>query len=157
MTMGPFSAAFQARSKRNAIGMRQFLATVDRRRVGFSLMIALCAFAPPAAAEVLNYECVVRQVAISLHIDTNAHTVQQVTREGSVTEIGRYSDGVYGPVSHTGAAALIPPVHQFVRIVDQTILYGAELHGVEDRAVLDRRLATITLANGRAGWCWETK
>jgi hypothetical protein len=120
-------------------------------------LIALCAFAPPAAAEVLNYECTVSEVTISLHIDTDAHTVQQVAREGSVTETGRYSDGVYGPVSHAGAAAMIPSVHQFVRIIDETILYGAELHGVEDRAVLDRRLATITLANGKAGWCRETK
>ena len=137
--------------------MRQFFATAARHSVPFFLLIELCAFAPPAAAEVLNYECIVSEVAILLHIDIDARIVQQVTREGSATEIGRYSDGVYGPVSHAGAAALIPPVHQFVRIINETILYGAELHGVEDRAVLDRRLATITLANGKAGWCRETK
>jgi hypothetical protein len=137
--------------------MHQFLATANRHSVRLSLLSALYAFAPAAKAEVLNYECIVSAVAVWLHIDTDARTVQQVAREGSVTEIGRYSDGVYGPVSHAGAAALIPPVHQFVRIIDEKILYGAELHGVEDRAVLDRRLATITLANGRAGWCRETK
>jgi hypothetical protein len=137
--------------------MRRFFTTANRHSARLFALGALCAFASPAAAEVLNYECTVSELAISLHIDTDAHTIQQVTREGSVTEIGRYSDGVYGPVSHAGAAALIPPVHQFVRIIDETILYGAELHGVEDRAVLDRRLATITLANGKAGWCRETK
>jgi hypothetical protein len=137
--------------------MRLLFAIANRHPVGLFLLIPLCAFAPAAAAEILNYECIVSEVAIWLHIDTDARTVQQVAHEGSVTEIGRYSDGVYGPVSHAGAAALIPPVHQFVRIIDETILYGAELHGVEDRAVLDRRLATITLANGKAGWCRETK
>src|SRR5262249_15987535 len=137
--------------------MRQFFAIANRHPVRLFLLIALCAFAPAPAAEVLSYEFVVNEIAICLHIDTYARTVQQVAREGSVTEVGRYSDGVFGPVSHAGAAALIPPVHQFVRIIDEKILYGAELHGVEDRAVLDRRLATITLANGKAGWCRETK
>jgi hypothetical protein len=48
-------------------------------------------------------------------------------------------------------------VHQFVRVIIESVSYGAELHGIEDRAVLDRRLATITLANGKAGWCREVK
>jgi hypothetical protein len=138
-------------------GMRPSFATAILHSVRLLLLLGLCAFAAPAATEILNYECVVSEVAISLHIDTDTRTVRQVAREGSVTEIGQYSDGVYGPVSHAGAAAFIPPVHQFVRIIDESVLYGAELHGIEDRAVLNRRLATITLANGKAGWCRDVK
>jgi hypothetical protein len=143
--------------QRYALEMRQLFTPAIRHSVRIFLLSGLCAIAAPAAADVLNYECIVGDVAIALHIDTDARAVRQVAREGSVTEIGQYSDGVYGPVSHAGAAALIPRVHQFVRIIDELVLYGAELHGVEDRAVLDRRLATITLANGKGGWCQEVK
>jgi hypothetical protein len=149
---------FRSRAEQQyALIMSQFPVTAIRYYVRLTLLIELCTFSAAAAADVLNYECMVGDVAISLHIDTDARAVRQVAREGSVTEVGQYSDGVYGPVSHAGAAALIPPVHQFVRIIDELVLYGAELHGVEDRAVLDRRLATITLANGKGGWCQEAK
>jgi hypothetical protein len=118
-----------------------------------SLAIVTMPFA--AAAETLDYRCVVDDVKLSIHVDVQAQTVRQITQSGSTTEIGEYSDRVYGPMSHTGAAAvLIPSVHQFVRITEELIYYGAELHGVEDRAVLNRRLATITLPNGRTGWCF---
>jgi hypothetical protein len=137
--------------------MSKFSVTAIRHHANLIVLVQLCAFSASAAAEVLHYECTVSEVAVSLHIDTDARIVQQVAREGSVTEIGQYSDGVYGPVSRTGAAASIPLVHQFVRVINESVSYGAELHGIEDRAVLNRRLATITLANGKAGWCREVK
>ena len=113
-----------------------------------SLAIVTMPFA--TAAETLDYRCVVDDVKF-----VQAQTVRQITQSGSTTEIGEYSDGVYGPISHTRAAAvLIPPVHQFVRITEDLIHYGAELHGVEEGVVLNRRLATITLPNGRTGWCF---
>jgi hypothetical protein len=137
--------------------MNEFCATAIRHHASLIVLVQLCTFSASAAAEVLHYECRVSELAVSLHVDTDARIVQQEAREGSVTEIGQYSDGVYGPVSRTGAAALIPPVHQFVRIINESVFYGAELHGIEDRAVLNRRLATITLANRKAGWCREVK
>jgi hypothetical protein len=107
-----------------------------------------------AAAEALEYHCRVGEVEISLRVDTETQTVRQISRVGSVTEVGEYSDGVYGPISHTGAAgALIPPVHQFVLIGEETIQYGAELRGIKDVATLDRRLLLLTLPRGESGWC----
>ena len=118
-----------------------------------SLAIVTMPFA--AAAETLDYRCVVADVKLSIHVDVQAQTVRQITQSGSTTEIGEYSDGVYGPISHAGAAALlVPPVHQFVRITEELIYYGAELHGKEDAVVLNRRLATVTLPNGKSGWCF---
>jgi hypothetical protein len=107
----------------------------------------------PAAAEILDYDCVIGELKVSLHIDTQAQTVRETAQSGSVTEVAEYDDGVYGPVSHTGTAALIPSVHQFVHIDKELIDYGAELRGVEERAVLNKRLSTITLPNGKSGWC----
>jgi hypothetical protein len=117
------------------------------------LSVALLIMPFTAAAEILDYDCVVDDLKLSLHIDTQTKTVRQTAQSTSVTEVGEYSDGVYGPISHAGAAALIPSVHQFVRITEELISYGAELKGVEDEAVLNRRLATITLPTGRGGWC----
>jgi hypothetical protein len=118
----------------------------------FWLAIVITPFT--AGAETLNYNCVVGDIKLSIHVDTGAQTVRQATRSGSTTVITEYSDGVYGRIAHTGAAAvLIPAVHQFVRITEELIRYGAELHGTEDVAVLNRRLATITLPNGKSGWC----
>lgn len=93
------------------------------------------------------------ELKVSLHIDTQAQTVSQTVQSGSVTEVAEYDDGVYGPVSHTGATAQIPSVHQFVHVNEELIYYGAELRGVEERAVLNKRLSTITLPNGKSGWC----
>jgi hypothetical protein len=127
-------------------GIRLYLAPL------FSIIFLAVPFA--AAAEVLDYNCSVGEVEISLHIDTETQTVRQIVRAGSVTEVGQYSDGVYGPISHAGAAAaLIPPVHQFVLITEEAIRYGAELRGMKDVATLNRHLATLTLASGRSGWC----
>jgi hypothetical protein len=109
-----------------------------------------------AVSTVLDYECVVGEVAISLHIDTETQTVQQTAKAGLVTEVGTYSDGVYGPVSRTGAAGvLIPPVHQFVLITEEVIQYGAELRGTRDTAMLDRRSLVLTVPNGASGWCLQ--
>jgi hypothetical protein len=107
-----------------------------------------------AAAETLDYNCVVGDIKLSIRVDTRALTVSQITRSGSVTVIGEYSDGVYGRIAHTGAAAvLIPAVHQIVRITEEQIQYGAELHGREDVVVLNRRFGTVTLPNYKSGWC----
>jgi hypothetical protein len=114
-------------------------------------MLSLIMFFMPlaATAEILDYDCVVADAKLSLHVDTQVRTVQQTARWGSITEAGKYSDGVYGPIFHAEA----PSVHQFVRITERSIYYGGEVRGVEEGAVLDRRLATLTLFNGRSGWC----
>jgi hypothetical protein len=123
-----------------------------------SALLLITAFSESALAEIMSYECAVGEVAIFLRVDTNLQTVRQTNRVGPVTEVGEYSDGVYGPVSQTGAAgALIPRVHQFVRITGELISYGAELGGVEDLAVFNRRLATIVLPSGKGGWCQRTQ
>jgi hypothetical protein len=109
-----------------------------------------------ASAEVLDYKCAVGEVAISLHIDTETQTVRQMASAESATEVGTYSDGVYGPISHTGAAgALIPPVHQFVIISEEAVQYGAELRGMRDTATLNRRSLVLTLPGGASGWCFQ--
>jgi class 3 adenylate cyclase len=89
----------------------------------------------------------------TIAVHTQAQTVRQTVQFGSVTEVAEYDDGVYGPVSHTGITALIPSVHQFVHVNEELIYYGAEVRGVEEGAVLNKRLLTITLPNGKSGWC----
>jgi hypothetical protein len=119
-------------------------------------LIAICAIITPlpATAEILDYACVVGELKISLHIDTDVQMVREIAVSASVTVIGEYSDGVYGPIFHEGPAAeLIPSVHQFVHVTDESIDYGAELRGTNERAVLNRRLATLTLPSGKTGWC----
>jgi hypothetical protein len=115
--------------------------------VMLSLIMLVMPFA--ATAEILDYDCVLADAKLSLHVDTQVRTVQQTAQWGSISEVGNYSDGVYGPIFHAGA----PSVHQFVRITEGSIYYGGEVRGVEEGAVLDRRLATLTLFNGRSGWC----
>lgn len=100
-----------------------------------------------ASAETLDCSCDVGAAKVSLRIDLQALTVKQTVQVGSITESAEYKDGVYGTVSHTGNAALIPSVHQFVRVDGNAIYYGAELHGVETGATLDRSLSMITLPN----------
>lgn len=120
------------------------------------LIFAATLFATPvvAVADVLDYNCVVGEVAISLQIDTAAQKVLQTNRVGSVTEVGEYSNGVFGRISHIGAAGdLIPSVHQFVVVDEDVIYYGAELHGTKQTARLDRRSLTLTLPSGSVGWC----
>jgi hypothetical protein len=129
-----------------------------RRAVYVAALLWLAIVITPltAAAETLDYNCVVGDIKLSIQVDTHAQTVRQTTRSGPATVIGEYSDGVYGRIAHTGAAAvLIPAVHQFVHITEELIKYGAELHGKEDAVVLNRRLATITLPNGKSGWCFQ--
>jgi hypothetical protein len=111
-----------------------------------SLILLIAPFA--AAADILDYHCIVGNVELSVHVDTVLKTVRQTAQFGSITEAGEYSDGVYGPI-FSG----VHSVHQFVRITDDLIEYGGELRGVEEKAVLDRRLATITLPTGSGGWC----
>jgi hypothetical protein len=111
-----------------------------------SLILLIVPFA--AAADILDYHCIVGNVEVSVHVDTVLKTVRQTAQFGPTTEVGEYSDGVYGPI-FTG----VPSVHQFVRITDDLIDYGGELRGVEEKAVLDLRLATITLPAARSGWC----
>jgi hypothetical protein len=108
-----------------------------------------------AAAEILNFDCAVNGLAIALHVDTETQTVQQIARSEYSSEVGEYSDGVYGPVSHNGAAAFIPRVHQFVLISEAAIQFGAEFRGMRDVAVVDRRLGTLTLPRGQSGWCFQ--
>jgi hypothetical protein len=118
------------------------------------LFLWLTALAARARAEILHYTCTVGEVTISLHIDTDIQSIEQISRAGSVVEIGQYTDGAFGSISHTGAAgALIPPVHQFVLISGETIQYGAELHGIKDMATLNRRLRVLTIPSGQSGWC----
>jgi hypothetical protein len=120
-------------------------------------LVSICAIITPlpATAEILDYDCVVDELKISLHIDTDVQMVRQIAVvSGSVTVIGEYSDGVYGPIFHEGPAVeLIPSVHQFVHVTEESIDYGAELRGTIERAVLNRRLATLTLPSGKTGWC----
>lgn len=117
------------------------------------LSLAMLVTPFPAVAEILDYDCVVDELKVSLHIDTQVQTVRQTVQSGSVTEVAEYDDGVYGPVSHIGITALIPSVHQFVHVNEELIYYGAEVRGVEERAILNKRLLTITLPNGKSGWC----
>jgi hypothetical protein len=108
------------------------------------------------SAEILKFDCAVNGVEITLNIDTEAQKVEQIARSEDMTEIGEYSDGIYGPVSHTGAAgALIPRVHQFVHISELAIQFGAELKGAKDVATVDRRLGILTLPKGQSGWCFQ--
>jgi hypothetical protein len=111
----------------------------------------------PANAEIFNYECVVGQVKIGVRIDTALLEVTETTQADGTVLVGRYSDGVFGRVSDIGAAQLIPPAHQFVRIDGQKIRFGVELKGKEESAVLDRNLATLTVPSGKSGWCSQTK
>jgi hypothetical protein len=117
----------------------------------YSLSIVVMPFA--AAADILDYDCAVGELKLSLHIDTQARRVRQTVQLGSVTMVGEYSDGVYGPIFHAGATL---STHQFVRVTEESIEYGAELHGVEETAVLNRRLATIVLPTGSGGWCSQS-
>jgi hypothetical protein len=106
-----------------------------------------------AEADILDYDCAVGDLKLSIHVDTETLTVRQTAALGSTTEVVKYSDGVFGIVSHTGNATLIPSIHQFVRITEDFIYYGGELQGIEDGAVVNRRLATIVLPSGKGGWC----
>ena len=65
-------------------------------------------------------------------------------------------NGVFGRVSDRGVATAIPPMHQVVHIDQDAILYGGELDGARDTAILDRRNGILTLPNGKAGWCSMT-
>jgi hypothetical protein len=121
--------------------------------VYLTVSLATRLLAGPADAETLTYKCAVGGVDILLRIDTEILTVSEVSQKDGITEVARYSDGVFGPVSDVGAARMIPPVHQFVRIDDQRVYFGAELRGEEDSAVLDRRRATLTIPNGDSGGC----
>jgi hypothetical protein len=112
-----------------------------------------CLAASAAEAEIFDYDCAVGAVQILIHVDTQALIVTETAQKDGVAEVGRYSDGVFGPVGNTGAARLIPSVHQFVRVDDQKIYFGAELGGKEEGAVLDRRLETLTIPNRKSGWC----
>jgi hypothetical protein len=119
-------------------------------------LISICTIITPlpATAEILDYACVIGELKISLHIDTDLQIVREIAVSGSVTVIGEYSDGVYGPISHEGPTAeLSPPVHQFVHVTEKSIDYGGEFRGMKERAVLNRGLATLTLPSGKAGWC----
>jgi membrane-associated protease RseP (regulator of RpoE activity) len=112
-----------------------------------------CLLASAAKAEIFDYDCAVGVVQILIHVDTQALIVTETAQKDGLTEVGRYSDGVFGPVGNAGAASTIPPVHQFVRIDDQKIYFGAELGGREEGAVLDRQLATLTIPSRKSGWC----
>jgi hypothetical protein len=124
-----------------------------RSCVATLLSLAMLVAPFPAAAEILDYDCAIGELKVSLHVDTQGQTVRQIVQFGSVTEVAEYDDGVYGPVSHAGITALIPSVHQFVHVNEELIYYGAEVRGVEEGAVLNKRLLTITLPNGKSGWC----
>jgi hypothetical protein len=121
--------------------------------VSVALYFAAVPTAGSANAEILNYECVVGRVKIALRVDTALLTATEKTQADGIVEIGQYSDGVFGRVSDIGAAALIPPAHQFVRIDGRKIRFGVELKGKEEGAVLDQEKATLTLPNGQSGWC----
>src|SRR5579864_4545962 len=124
-----------------------------RSCVATLLSLAMLVAPFPVAAVILDYDCAIGELKVSLHVDTQGQTVRQTVQFGSVTEVAEYDDGVYGPVSHTGITALIPSVHQFVHVNEELIYYGAEVRGVEEGAVLNKRLLTITLPNGKSGWC----
>jgi hypothetical protein len=125
--------------------------------ISVALYLGEILMAGSANAEILNYECVVGQVKVTLRVDTVLLDVTEMTQANGTVEIGRYSDGVFGRVSDVGAAGSIPPAHQFVRVEDQKIRFGVELKGVEASAVLDRNMATLTLPIGRSGWCSPVK
>jgi hypothetical protein len=118
-------------------------------------LFMLLAWQISASAETLDFNCSVNGLMIALHVDTEVQTVQQIARFEGSTEVGKYTDGVYGPVSHTGAGASIPRVHQFVLISETAIQFGAELKGMRDVAILDRRLGILTLPRGQSGWCFQ--
>jgi hypothetical protein len=125
--------------------------------VSVALYLGAILMAGHAAAEILNYKCIVGPVKVTLRVDTTLLEVTETIKEDGTTEVGRYSDGVFGAVSDVGAASLIPRVHQFVRIDGEKIRFGAELKGKEDSAVLDRQMAMLTNPNGQSGWCTQTE
>jgi hypothetical protein len=125
------------------------------KTAALSVALYLCAIliAGSANAEILNYQCIVGQVKVTLRVDTGLLEVTETTQSDGTVVVGRYSDGAFGRVSDFGAAGSIPPAHQFVRIDGQKILFGVELKGKEDSAVLDQEMATLTVPRGRSGWC----
>jgi len=50
-----------------------------------------------------------------------------------------------------GAAARIPLMHQFVRITEGSIVYGGELEGAKDAAIVDRRASTLIACEWKIG------
>jgi hypothetical protein len=126
------------------------------RSVSVALHFGVILIAGSADAEILSYECAVGQVKITLRVDTALLDVTETTQADGDVFVGRYSDGVFGRVSDVGAAALIPPAHQFVRIDGQKIHFGVELKGKEQSAVLDQEKMMLTIPNGQSGWCHQT-
>jgi hypothetical protein len=123
-------------------------------RVNAAIFFAVAFSIPTSAnAETFDYACTVGDLAIHIHVNASAKSVTQQVQSGPTTLTAEYMDGVFGKVSERGMAALIPPMHQLVRISENSIAYGGELDGSKDIAVLDRRVNTLTLANGKAGWC----
>jgi len=128
-----------------------------KTKTTFSLAVLIgCLLASAAEGETLDYDCAVDAVQIWIHVDTETLIVTETAQKDGITEIGRYSDGAFGPIANTSAESRIPSVHQFVRIRDQKIYFGAELAGKEDGAVLDRQLATLTIRSRKSGWCSQS-
>jgi len=125
--------------------------------VSIAVDVGAILMAAPANAEIFSYECVVGQVKIELHVDTALLEVTEASQADGTVLVARYSDGVFGRIWEVGPAQFAPPVHQFVRIDDQKIWFGAELKGIKESALLDRETATLTIPNGKSGWCTKVE
>jgi hypothetical protein len=123
-------------------------------QVGWTLLILMVITSTVTRAGSLDYACSVGDLNVSIHVDTDAKSVTQHVESGPIKAVAEYKDGEYGAVSHTGIGALLPSMHQFVRITEDFIYFGGELHGTEDGAALNRHLSTLTLPNGKTGWCF---
>ena len=127
--------------------------TLPVLRSGCGLFIAAAAATVSPKTETLDYACTIGALTINIHADLPAKSVTQQVASGPITLTAEYMDGVFGKVADSGPAARIPAMHQFVRISDESIVYGGELDGAKEAAVLDRHMSTLTLANGQSGWC----
>lgn len=119
------------------------------QRIGCTLGLLLAA-ASPAKARTLDYSCSVGPLQISIHVDVEARSVTQQVHSGAISLTAEYMNGVFGRVSDRGVATAIPPMHQVVHIDQGAILYGGELDGARDTAILDRRNGILNTAQ------WES-
>jgi hypothetical protein len=102
-------------------------------------------------AETLNFTCG-GPARASVRVDTVARKVTFAAGSGLERVVTQFVDGRYGKAIVSGgglAAALTPPVHQFVRINDRVLEFGSG----SDSVVVDRQNGRIIYADGRKGEC----
>jgi hypothetical protein len=123
------------------------------QRLGWALLMVMVVASSVVRADSLDYVCSVGDVGMSIHVDIEAKSVTEQVESGAIKGGAEYIEGEYGKVSYGGISALLPSMHQFVRITEDYIYFGGERQGKEDGAAINRRLSTLTLPNGKTGWC----